>query len=256
MTNNKKDIESDFERRPNPKGWVPPKAPYNPYDATDVRPPEGYPSEFKIPGEQPTGHSSIPKNPTQYKKVNETMKRLNYTPRPASELYPGQYKVLRRVDTNQRLNAGSRWFGSFLGTSILIYFAFFHRWNDGKENVMSDFYRARLRLKERFAPLTEEEFDDLYHPKNASLGVRSVRDTDYIPENMRKTTENEYALNRPSERHVLEAQRIQQEQEEQLLREMDKHKKFAMELIQSGEYVPETTTADQSNTRKKWFGIF
>ncbi|KAK6204486.1 uncharacterized protein RJT21DRAFT_8781 [Scheffersomyces amazonensis] len=261
MVVDKKDSEFDISRRPNPKGWVPPKAPYNPYDPTDARPPEGYPSEYKVPGGQPEGFSSIPKNPTQYKKVNETMKRLNYTPRPASELYPGQFKVLRKVDTNHRLNFGSRWFSTFMGGSIVIYFAFFHKWNDGKENVMSDFYRARLRLKERFSTLSEEEYDDLYHPKQSSIGVRGVRDTDYIPENLRKTSENEFVLNRPSERHVLEAQRIQQEQEEKLLREMDKHKQFAMELIRNGDYDPnmdslQNQNQDQSGKRKKWFGIF
>ena len=154
--------EPEISRRPNPKGWTPPKAPYNPYDPTDVRPPQGYPSEFKAPGTQPEGFSSIPKSPTQYKKVNETMRRLNYTPRPPSELYPGQYKVLRRVDTNQRLNTGSRWFGTFIGGSIIFYFAFFFRWNEGRENVMSDFYRARLKLKEKISTLTDEEYDDLY----------------------------------------------------------------------------------------------
>ncbi|KAK6455379.1 uncharacterized protein RJT20DRAFT_96956 [Scheffersomyces xylosifermentans] len=250
--NQKTPEEPDFERRPNPKGWTPPKAPYNPYDPTDVRPPEGYPSEYKIPGKQPEGFSSIPKDPTQYKKVNETMKRLNYTPRPPSELYPGQYKVLRRVDTNQRLNTGSRWFGTFIGGSIVFYFAFFHRWNDGRENVMSDFYRARLRLKEYVSTLTDQEYDDLYHPKDSSIGVRNVRDTDYIPETIRKTTETEYALNRPSERHILEAQRIQQEQEEKLLRELDMHKQFAAELVKNGDYVPEQAP----EKRKKWFGIF
>lgn len=234
----------DLQRRPNPKGWTPPKAPYNPYDPTDLRPPEGYPSEFKIPGNQALGFSSIPKNPSQYKKVNETMKRLNYTPRPASELYHGQYKVLRKVDTNQRLNTGTRWFGTFLGGSLVFYFAFFHRWNDGKENVMSDFYRARLAFQEKFFGLSDEEYEDLYHPKGSGIVVKNVRDADYIPENLRRTREGEYALNRPSQRHVLEAQRIQQEQEEKMLRELDEHKQFASELM-----------AEQKD-RKKWFGKF
>lgn len=241
------DKDIPFERRPNPKGWTPPKAPYNPYDPTDVRPAEGYPSEFKTPGSQPQGFSSIPKNPTQYKKVNETMKRLNYTPRPLSELYPGQYKVLRKVDTNQRLNTGSRWFGSFLGGTIVVYFAFFHRWNDGKENVMSDFYRARLRVKEQLMGLNDEEYDDLYHPKGSGMVVKNVRDTDYIPEDIRRTKEGKFALNRPSQRHVLEAERIQQEQEEQMLRELDEHKKFAQSFLAEEQPAP---------ARKKWFGIF
>lgn len=234
-----------MSRRPNPPGWVPPKAPYNPYDPQDVRPPEGYPSEFNPPGEQPQGFSLIPKNPTQYRKVNETMKRLNYTPRPASELYPGQYKVLRKVDTNQRLNTGTRYFGTFLGGLIIVYFAFFHRWNDGRENVMSDFYRARLRVKEKWFGLNDEEYNDLHHPKSANIAVKNVRDADYIPEDIRRTQEGEYALNRPSERHVLEANRIKQAQEEQLLREMEMHKQFADELRQE--------MIEGETKKKKWW---
>lgn len=254
MSEDKSKNEQDaLQRRPNPQGWTPPKAPYNPYDPTDLRPPEGYPSEFKIPGNQPSGFSSIPKNPTQYKKVNETMKRLNYTPRPASEVYPGQYKVLRRIDTNQRLNTGTRWFGSFLAGSVVIYCAFFHRWNDGRENVMSDFYRTRLKVKERLFGLDDQEYDDLYYPKGANMVIKNVKDTDYIPEDLRKTVESEYVLNRPSERHVLEAQRIQQQQEEQLLREMDEHKKFAMSFMDDESKTNEIEKADK---RKKWFGIF
>ncbi|KAM9904511.1 hypothetical protein OXX69_007524 [Metschnikowia pulcherrima] len=240
-------MSDDFERRPNPKGWVPPKAPYNPYDPTDVRPAEGYPSEFKVPSEAPSGFSSLPKNPTQYKKINETMKRLNYTPRPMSSLYPGQYMVLRKVDTNQRLNTGTRWFGTFLTGSILVYFSFFYRWNDGRENVMSGFYRTRLQLKERFFGLNNQEFEDLYHPRDATSTIRNVRDTDYIPEEVRRTKEGEFALNRPSERHVLEAKRLQQEQEERLLREYDMHRQFAKELI---------ADAPASDTKKKKFWFF
>lgn len=246
MVEKDKSEELEIFRRANPAGWTPPKAPYNPYDPTDLRPPGGYPSEFKIPGNQPLGFLSLPKNPTQYKKVNETMKRLNYTPRPMSELYPGQYKVLRKVDTNQRLNTGSRWFGTFIGGAVVFYFAFFHRWNDGKENVMSDFYRARLRLQERIIGISDQEYNDLYHPKDAGIVVKNVRDTDYIPEDMRRTKEGQFALNRPSQRHVLEAQRIQQEQEEQMLREFDQHKQYAETLLKESE--PEKP--------KKWFKWF
>lgn len=227
---------------------MPPKAPYNPYDPTDLRPADGYPSEFQVPAEAPQGFSSIPKNPTQYKKINETMKRLNYTPRPFSTLYPGQYMVLRKVDTNQRLNTGTRWFGSFVTGSVVIYFAFFHRWNDGRENVMSDFYRARLQMKERFFGLSDQEYDDLYHPKTAPTTIKNVRDAQYIPEELRKTKEGQYALNRPSERHVLEAERVQQQREEQMLRELDEHKKFAAEFMGDGDV--------SQNKPKKRFWLF
>ena len=47
--NNDNPDNKEFTRRPNPKGWTPPKAPYNPYDPNDTRPPGGYPSEFKLP---------------------------------------------------------------------------------------------------------------------------------------------------------------------------------------------------------------
>lgn len=229
---------SDNDRRPNPPGWIPPKAPYNPYDPSDARPAEGYPSEFKIPGQEPQGFSSIPKTPTQYQKINETMKKLNYTPRPRSNLYPGQYMVLRKVDTNQRLNTGTRWFGTFLTCSIVVYFTFFYRWNDGRENVMSEFYRKRLEIKERIVGLSEREYDDLYHPKKANIVLKNVRDADYIPPDLRKTKEGDFALNRPSEKHVLEAQRIQQQQEEAMLMELDKHRKFASEFMEEPKEKP------------------
>lgn len=239
------DENPELQRRPNPKGWVPPKAPYNPYDPTDLRPPEGYPSEFKIPGEKPSGFSSLPRNPTQYRKVNETMKRLNYTPRPPSQLYPGQYKVLRKVDTNVRLNRGSRLFATWIGGGIVVYCLFFQRWNDGNENVLSDFYRARLRLKEKLFGLSDEEYQDLHHPKSAPIVIKNVKDAEYIPESIRRTSEGEFALNRPSERHMLEAHRIQQQQEEEYLREQDK--------IQQA--TPSEGSSDKKD-RKKWLGIF
>ncbi|KAG7661145.1 uncharacterized protein J8A68_005347 [[Candida] subhashii] len=253
------DQEFAVERRPNPKGWTPPKAPYNPYDPTDIRPPEGYPSEFQQPHAQPSGHSSIPKPATQYQRVNETMQRLNYLPRPMSDLYPGQYKVLRKVDTNQRLHRAAGFFGGILVAGAAIYGAFFYRW-DGKENVFSGFYRMRLRFKEIASGLTEQEYDDLYHPRQRDYHLRPVKDAKYIPETLRKTEESKFALNRPGERHILEAQRIQQETEESMLKELEFHKQFAKEFEedlnrqeqqQQQEEVQSTTTQ-----RKKWFGIF
>ena len=52
------------------------------------------------------------------------MERLNYTARPQSDLYPGQYKVLRRVDTNKRLDIGNRYFGTFIIGSVIVYGVF------------------------------------------------------------------------------------------------------------------------------------
>lgn len=165
-------------------------------------------------------------------------------PRPQSSLYPGQYMVLRKVDTNQRLNTGTRWFGTFLTGSIIFYFTFFYRWNDGRENVMSEFYRYRLLLKEKLVGLTDQEFDDLYHPKSANIVLKNVRDTDYIPEDIRRTKEGEFALNRPSERHVLEAQRLQQQREEEMLRELDTHRQYAKSLM---------SEMEGEKKKKKWY---
>lgn len=107
----------DPERRPNPPGWVPPKAPYNPYDPTDLRPPEGYPSEFQSPGKQ-RGWSRIPKDPSTYKQVKDTLKKLHYVPRPLSELYPGQYKVLRRTGPS-KFQRGVKYSSVVLGAGKL-----------------------------------------------------------------------------------------------------------------------------------------
>lgn len=221
-------MSDDLQRRPNPSGWTPPKAPYNPYDPNDARPPEGYPSEYKIPGSAPLGISSIPRDPTQYKKVNETMKRLNYTPRPRSVKYPGQYMVLRKVDTNLRLNTGTRLFSTFISVLIIGYFTFFYRWQDGSETIMSDFYRQRLRLQESIFGLSEQEYQDLYHPKGAQSSLKSVRDVDFVHQT--GAAESEFVLTRPSERHVLEAQRMQQDEEERTLRALDEHREFAKQF--------------------------
>lgn len=228
-------------RRPNPPGWTPPKGPYNPYDPNDARPPEGYPSEFKIPAAEPLGISSIPKEPTQFKKVNETMRRLNYSPRPKSSKYPGQYMILRKVDTNQRLNAGIRVFGTIITFTILGYFTFFYRWQDGSETVMSEFYRLRLKLKEEIFGLSDQEYQDLYYPKGAKHALKSIPDSKFVHQS---TAESDFALTRPSERHVLEAQRWQQQEEENTLHTLDEHRKYTKQFMNEENPAPK---------KKFWF---
>lgn len=110
---------------------------------------------------------------------------------------------------------------------------------------MSEFYRYRLRLKEKISGLTDQEYDDLYHPKPANIVVKNVRDAEYIPEDLRRTKEGEFALNRPSERHMLEAHRLQQEQEEKMLRELDMHRQYAAELA-----------GEMASEKKKRFWFF
>ena len=34
--------------------------------------------------------------------------------------------------------------------------------------------------------LNEQEYDDLYHPRDSGIVVRNVRDAQYIPEDIRK----------------------------------------------------------------------
>ena len=133
-------------------------------------------------------------------------------------------------------------FGSFVGGSIVVYFVFFYRWNEGKENVFSDFYRAQLRVKEMLFGLSLEESEDLHHPQEGRVVVKSVRDAQYIPHELRKNVESELALNRPSDKHWLEAERIRQDQEERLLRELDEHRDFAREVM-----------ADTPKKTKKWW---
>ncbi|CAI5757219.1 unnamed protein product [Candida verbasci] len=251
MSKNSNQQDDYLNRRPNPKDWTQPKAPYNPYDPNDIRPSQGYPSEFKLPGQSPSGFSSLPRQPTQYQQVNETMERLNYIARPKSDIYPNQYKILRKVDTNKRLDLGSRYFSTLLTSGLVIYFTFFYRWNDGKENVFSDFRRFQLKLKEKIkGGLNEQDYDDLYHPKSAGIVLKNVKDSQYISEDIRRNKEHEdLILNRPSERHILEAERIKQEQEEKMLRDLDLYKQYGNELRD------ELDNNDISK-KKKWFGIF
>lgn len=154
----------EVHRRPNPPGWVPPKAPYNPYDYTDVRPAEGYPSEFEAPGRQ-SAWSSVPKDASAYKKVLERMRKLQYTPRPRLEIYPGQHKVLRRVNTYYHFNLGVK-YATYVCCAIGLGAGLTSRWNsEGYENVFSDYYRWLLKVRRRwFGTLTQEQVHDLEHP--------------------------------------------------------------------------------------------
>lgn len=113
---------------------------------------------------------------------------------------------------------------------------------------MSDFFRFRLRLKEKLVGLSDQDYDDLYYPREQPKVIRNVRDAEYIPDSIRKTKEGEYALNRPAERHVLEALRIQQQQEEEMLREFEAHRQFAREFEQT-----DKGASSEGKQRKKWW---
>jgi hypothetical protein len=231
------------ERRPNPPGWIPPKAPYNPYDPTDLRPPEGYPSEFQTPGRD-RSWSIIPKEPTNYRVVKETLKKMQYTPRPLSELYPGQYKVLRRTEKTQ-FKAGVKYMSAVLSFSIIVGGVFFYRWNDGYDNVFSVPYRFQLRMRQRlFGNLTEQQKEDL-RPKQRGM-VSTTSDTAvFVPD----SADDTIAMQRPKRSHIIEAERIRQEREEAILRAVDIAQ---IELEKQGSI----GGSKEKPTRKKIFGLF
>jgi hypothetical protein len=228
------------ERRANPPGWVPPRAPYNPYDPTDIRPPEGYPSEFKIPG-KPRSWSVIPKEPTNYRVVKESLKQMQYTPRPLSDLYPGQYKVLKRLGDNG-FKRGVRLSSIFMTSSVLIVGIFFYRWNDGYDNIFSKPYRMQLSLRDKlFGNLSDQQKEDL---DNKARGIVKIHSQSAPTPVAYESKYEDLALERPMRNHLLEVERQRQEREEAILRAVD---------IAEAELSNKTST---SNSAKRWFGIF
>ncbi|ANZ73095.1 BA75_01478T0 [Komagataella pastoris] len=207
-----------MDRRPNPPGWVPPKAPYNPYDPNDIRPPEGYPSEFLPPGKQKS-FSEIPKDATEYEQIRHSMNQLKYTPRPPSELYPGQNKVLKRINTKARFQNGLKITSRLLMFGVSVYGVFFYRWNEGYDNVFSPFYRFRLKCKKFISgELSDKEEFDL-SGNSKPLPFKVIRE-ETVPEDI-AAVESAAGLQRPTQKHLMEVERILQEREEKMLRAVD-----------------------------------
>ncbi|CDK28801.1 unnamed protein product [Kuraishia capsulata CBS 1993] len=211
-----------LERRPHPPGWVQPKAPYNPYDPADLRPPQGYPSEFDETNKKIFG--KIAQDSTDYTKIRFGMKRLEYTPKPPSELYAGRYKILRRVNTNTRFERGSM-FGMKLAIwAVGIYGVFFAKWNE-YDNVFAPFRRAQLQFRYFLTgTLTKEEMADLY-PRQKKLPSRPLSNEAFYDQERRGAKSNydneEFILDRPALIHEVEAERVKQMEEERLLRAVD-----------------------------------
>lgn len=226
------------ERKPNPPGWVPPKAPYNPYDPTDIRPPEGYPSEFKAPGKA-RSWTLVPKEPDNYRVVKDTLKRLEYTPRPLSDLYPGQHKVLERLG-GSKFNRGIGLASKVLAFGTVLYAVFFYRWNDGYDNVFSTPYRFQLRLRDRLlGDLSPRQREDLIpKQRGASISREPSHDAAFV-----KETDPGQFLERPNRVHLIEAERQKQEREEAILRAV----KIAEEELKE---------SDSDKKKKKSWGIF
>lgn len=232
-----------MERRPNPPGWTQPKAPYNPYDVSDQRPPQGYPSEFQTP-RRPRNWSFVPKEPTNYRNVQESMRRLNYTPRPPSDLYPGQYKVLRRRSQSGFTN-GVRLMGKTATAGVLLGSVFFYRWNDGYENVFSAPYRWQLRMRQRLGfHLSEQQAEDLKGDRQQGMVPKVAPVTQPIND----AISEDVALERPSRSHVIEAERIRQAREYAILRAVQ----IAESKVGSDERHHEIKT-DGNSSGKSWW---
>lgn len=235
------------DRRANPPGWTPPKAPYNPYDPTDLRPPAGYPSEHNTPGKE-RSWTLRPQEPDNYRVVKDQLKRLQYTPRPLSDLYPGQYKVLRRVDPGA-FNTGIRYTSFVLGTSLVVFGVFFYRWNDGYENVFSGPYRWQLKVRQKLlGNLTDQQEEDLVS-KHRGMTRRSATNDDAAF--IEPTREDTHSMQRPQRMHYIEAERIKQEREEAILRAVD----IAEEQLKTLASTTTTTaTTNTAATASSWTG--
>ncbi|KAK9327338.1 hypothetical protein V1520DRAFT_349128 [Lipomyces starkeyi] len=207
----------DYERRPNPPGWRPPRAPYNPYDPEDLRPPEGYPSEYNRPISK-DWRVKAGENQNYRQFVN--LMRMQAFPgsAPRSEMYPGRLKVLRKLrGSGQAFTNGLQYASFVLCGSIIVYGTFFYRWNNGYDNIFSGPYRFQLRVKKYLlGRLTEREEMDL-HPR-ARIKLERVIDPTHGDPDLPDT---QWALERPRRIHTLEAERAIQELEERSLRSMD-----------------------------------
>ncbi|KAK9368554.1 hypothetical protein V1509DRAFT_623256 [Lipomyces kononenkoae] len=207
----------EYERRPNPPGWRPPKAPYNPYDPEDLRPSEGYPSEYNRP---------IPKDwrvkagENQNYRQFVNLMRMQAFPgsAPQSELYPGRLKVLRKIrGSGEAFASGLQYASWVLCGTIIVYGTFFYRWNEGYDNIFSGPYRFQLRVKKYLlGRLTEREEMDL-HPRARVKLERVIDPAQGDPD----LPDTQWALERPRRIHTLEAQRAIQDLEEQSLRSID-----------------------------------
>lgn len=218
-------------------------APYNPYESTEDRPLGGYPSEFAVPGK--LTNSGTVRPATDYQRIRYAMKELNFTPRPMSNVYKGQYKVLRKVNAAQsKFNRGSTYVAQGIICSVLIYSLFFHRWNDGYDHIFSDFYRFQLKVKWFITgSLSKQEYDDLT-PKQKGLETAMVNELNLdLSEN-----ENKFALQRPSREHIVMAEKIAQEREEKYLKAVDIAEKALLEKQRNGE-----TLASKNEEKKSWF---
>ncbi|KAK9238710.1 hypothetical protein V1525DRAFT_374302 [Lipomyces kononenkoae] len=239
----------EYERRPNPPGWRPPRAPYNPYDPEDLRPAEGYASEYNRPISK-DWRVKAGENQNYRQFVN--LMRMQAFPgsAPRSDLYAGRLKVLRKIRGSGEAFANGLQYASFiLCGSIIVYGTFFYRWNDGYDNIFSGPYRLQLRVKKYLlGRLTEREEMDL-HPR-ARIKLERVIDPAQGDPDLPDT---QWALERPRRIHTLEAERAIQDLEERNLRSIDA---LGVGSSTSTSDAVESSNKSGAGTSRSWFQIW
>ncbi|KAK9320711.1 hypothetical protein V1517DRAFT_328629 [Lipomyces orientalis] len=237
----------EYDRRPNPPGWRPPRAPYNPYDPEDLRPPEGYPSEYNRPIAK-DWRVKAGENQNYRQFVN--LMRMQAFPgsAPRSEMYPGRIKVLRKIRGSGDAFASGLQYASFvLCGSIIVYGTFFYRWNDGYDNIFSGPYRLQLRIKKYLlGRLSEREEMDL-HPRARIRLARVIDPSQGAPD----LPDTQWALERPRRIHTLEAERAIQELEEHSLRSRDALGSTPDTSVSGGG--EGTGTSSRNHSSSQWF---
>lgn len=243
----------DFDRRPNPPSWVQPKAPYNPYDPTDLRPASGYPSEFNAPDALKRNSGKVARNVDDYQRMKVDMKTLQYYPRPPSEKYPGRYKVLRRVDATNGFKRGANLTATVSIYGFVLFAVFFYKWND-HENVFAPLRRGQLWVKERIlGKLDDDDFNDLYNYKlDTPIPQRPLPSMMYDKNVENKivgegTVNNDHIVDRFGTKHVVYAEHIQQRDEEEKMKGLEKmlsDRQLELEGMRTG--------LNDSSSKSKW----
>ncbi|GME72741.1 unnamed protein product [Ambrosiozyma monospora] len=256
----KPDID-DYERRPNPKGWVQPKAPYNPFDPSDQRPAEGYPSEFNAPSKLKQNTGFVAQDTTDFEKIRVDMKKLKYHPRPPSELYPGRYKVLRKVNVQTPFKRGANITAKGTMWGVVIFGVFFYKWND-HENIFAPFRRFQLKAKELlFGELNIDDFNDLYNYKKdlpiPQKPLPSIMYEKNVEEHLvgEDTKNDEFIKDRFGNKHVVQAEHVKQKEEEGMLRAMDIAER-ELQIKKLKEELSYTTQIDSSKESKPFWKVW
>ncbi|GMM36766.1 hypothetical protein DASC09_040910 [Saccharomycopsis crataegensis] len=230
------------------------KAPYNPYDPTEARPLGGYPSEFAIPGTK--SNSGIIAPASEFQRVKNAMNRLGYHPRPRSSVYPGQYKLLRRIDDQRaRFWRGAKYVTAGIVGIGSIYIVFFHRWNDGYDSMFSKTYRFQLHMKWLIkGTLTKQEFEDLHPKQRGYAGAVGHGGTQFNKSNEGEHETN-FALQRPTNDQQVAAEKQMQEREENYWKAIDMAEKILKEKEPGQEKVQslDTSSSESDKGKKKWW---